>query len=37
MYNTGVNVSKDDSILTLSTCSYEIADGRLAIEAKRIK
>lgn len=37
MYDTGVNVSKDDTILTLSTCSYEIEDGRLAIEAKRIK
>lgn len=37
MYDTGVSVSKNDTILTLSTCSYEINDGRLAVQAKRIK
>lgn len=37
MYDTGVSVSKDDTILTLSTCSYEFNDARFAVQAKRIK
>jgi sortase B len=37
LYDTGVNVTKDDKILTLSTCSYEFEDARFAIHAKMIK
>lgn len=36
-YDTGITVSKDDKILTLSTCTYEFEDARLAIHAKMIK
>ncbi len=37
LYNTGVEVSKDDDILTLSTCEYSQENGRLVVMAKLIK
>lgn len=37
MYDTGVSVSKDDDILTLSTCEYSQNNGRFVVMAKRIK
>lgn len=36
-YNTGVEVTKDDNILTLSTCDYSIDDGRYVVHAKLVK
>ncbi|MCB2287824.1 class B sortase [Clostridium algidicarnis] len=36
MFKMGVTVSSKDNILTLSTCTYEVSDGRLVIHAKRI-
>lgn len=36
-YDTGVNVSGEDTILTLSTCDYSIDNGRYVVEAKLIK
>ena len=36
IYNFGVNVGKDDKILTLSTC-YKNANNRLVVHAKLIK
>lgn len=35
-YDTGVEVSEDDRVLTLSTCIYEFAGSRLAIHAKLV-
>ncbi|MDI6617257.1 MAG: class B sortase [Clostridiales bacterium] len=36
IYETGIEVTKGDKILTLVTCSYEFNDARLVICAKRI-
>ncbi len=35
-YNTGVSISGEDVILTLSTCDYSIDDGRYVVEAKLV-
>ena len=37
IYDTSVEVSKDDDILTLSTCEYTQNNGRLVIMAKLVK
>jgi len=38
IYGTDIGeFSADDKILTLSTCTYEVNDGRLLIHAKLIK
>ena len=37
MFNTGVEVNKDDKILTLSTCDYTVNDGRFVVMAKLVK
>lgn len=39
IYETNVKVNKDDQILTLSTCDYEIDEneGRLVVQAKLVK
>lgn len=37
IYNTNVDISKDDTILTLSTCDYTIDDGRFVVQAKLVK
>lgn len=37
LYDTGISVSKDDDILTLSTCEYSQTNGRFVVMAKRIK
>lgn len=37
LYDTGVEVSWGDELLTLSTCSYHVKNGRLVVVAKRIK
>lgn len=36
-YDTGVEVTKDDTILTLSTCEYSLTDGRFVVHAKLVK
>lgn len=36
LYDTGVDVSWGDELLTLSTCSYHVNNGRLIVVAKRI-
>ena len=36
-YDTGVEVTAADSILTLSTCDYSIKNGRFVVQAKLIK
>ena len=36
LYDTGVTAEYGDTFLTLSTCAYHVADGRLAVVAKRI-
>ncbi len=36
IYNTGVNVSYGDKLITLSTCEHAFDEGRLAVVAKRI-
>lgn len=35
--NTGIDVTTDDSILTLVTCTTEIKDGRFVIMARRVR
>lgn len=36
-YDTGVEVTKEDTILTLSTCDYNIVDGRYVVHAKLVE
>lgn len=36
LYDTGVNASLGDRLITLSTCEYSNIDGRLAVVAKKI-
>lgn len=35
-YETNVEITREDTILTLSTCDYDIADGRYVVHAKLI-
>ncbi len=35
IYETNIEVTKDDRILTLVTCSYEYDNARLVIHAKK--
>ena len=37
IYNTGKTAKYGDQLITLSTCSYHVEDGRLAVVAKKIK
>ena len=37
VYDTGVEVLAQDSILTLSTCTNRQADTRFVVQAKRIQ
>ena len=36
-YSTNVEVTSDDQLLTLVTCTYEITDARFIIHAKRVQ
>ncbi len=36
IYDTGVEVSYGDKLITLSTCAYHVEDGRFAVVAKKI-
>lgn len=35
-YDTGVNITDDDQVLTLITCSYDFKDARYVVHAKKI-
>ena len=35
LYDTGFTVTKDDELLSLSTCEYSSTNGRLIVLAKR--
>ena len=35
-YDTGVEVSYGDNLITLSTCSYHTEDGRFVVVAKKM-
>lgn len=37
LYDTGINASYGEQLLTLSTCDYEVKDGRFAVVAKKIR
>lgn len=37
LYDTGVNASYGEQLLTLSTCAYHTEDGRFVVVAKKIK
>ncbi|MCD7774592.1 MAG: class B sortase [Clostridiales bacterium] len=38
LYDTGVDINEDDTLITLSTCSYEIEDnGRLAVIGRMVR
>lgn len=37
LYNTGITAEYGEQLLTLSTCDYEVKDGRFAVVAKKIK
>lgn len=37
LYDTGIEISKEDNILTLSTCTYEFDDARLTVHGKLMK
>ncbi len=37
IYDTGVNASYGEQLLTLSTCAYHTQDGRFVVVAKKIK
>ena len=36
-YNTGIEITPEDTILTLSTCDYSINNGRYVVHSKMIK
>lgn len=36
-YDTGVQITKEDTILTLSTCDYSVDSGRYVVHAKLVK
>ncbi|MCR4739769.1 MAG: class B sortase [Lachnospiraceae bacterium] len=36
LYDTGVDVNYGDQLITLSTCSYQVKNGRFVVVAKRI-
>ncbi len=36
LYDTGVTAEFGDTLLTLSTCSYHVSDGRLVVVAKKL-
>lgn len=36
LYDTGINANYGEQLLTLSTCDYEVKDGRFAVVAKKI-
>ena len=36
LYPTGITVSEDDELLSLSTCEYSSTNGRLIVLARRI-
>lgn len=36
-YDTGVEVTSEDQLLTLVTCTYEVTDARFIIHAKRVQ
>ena len=35
LYDTGLTVTQDDELLSLSTCEYSSSNGRLIVLAKR--
>ncbi len=37
LYDTGVTAEYGDQLITLSTCDYEVKDGRFAVVAKKIE
>ena len=37
LYKTNVVLEPDDEILTLSTCVFDMDDGRLVVTARKIK
>lgn len=37
LYDTGVTVKRDDTLLTLATCEYSVEDGRFVVVARKIK
>lgn len=37
LYDTGITAKYGDTFLTLSTCSYHVEDGRLAVVAKMVQ
>lgn len=37
LYDTGKSALVGDQLLTLSTCDYEVEDGRFAVVAKKVK
>ena len=37
LYDTGVTAQYGDELLTLSTCSYHVTNGRFVVVARRIE
>ncbi|MEG2310364.1 MAG: class B sortase [Clostridia bacterium] len=37
LYDTNINISGDDTLLTLSTCDYSLKNGRFVVQAKLVK
>ncbi|MFD2503233.1 hypothetical protein ACFSS9_01130 [Paenibacillus septentrionalis] len=37
LYQSDIEITADDQLLTLVTCTYEVSDARFIVHAKRVE